>query len=238
MYLDNAHLRLRVVAEEHLLVGVFLAFLLVFRTAVHLAAIGGGHGEVIGNIDTVVDKLHTDVAVKHAEVDTLLQRLVTGRIEDVVDHLVQQSLLVNVALAHDFLHCLGGINQRILVLMEYHGLGNGGRFHLESLQLERGIDGAIVGSHGKLVALFDGPQAVGEHGILRKGMAFRLVDVFFQIAQCLVHLQIARRLIERSVDTLVELFLLHFHHLLNIGELKKEQSQKGKPHDDGYGPNR
>ena len=238
MNLHHAHLRLRVVAEQHLAVAVLLALVGVVGTAVDLAPVGCRHGEVVGNVDTVVGQLVADVGVEHAEVDALLQGLVAGGIEDVVDHLVEQCLLIDVAVAHNLLHRLGGIGQRVLVLAQNHGLGYAGGLHLEGFHLERRVDGAVVGSHGKLVALLDGAaQTVDGDGVLLEGTALRGVDVLLQIAKGLVLLQVVRGLIERTVDTLVKLLLLHLDHLLDIRELKVEQRQERESHDDGYNPN-
>ncbi len=50
----NAHLRLRVITEQHLLIGVFLAFLFVVGTAVHLSSVSGRYREMIWDVDAVV----------------------------------------------------------------------------------------------------------------------------------------------------------------------------------------
>ena len=57
------------------------------------------------------------------------------------------------------------------------------------------------------------------HRVLLEGLTLSLVDVFLKITQGLVKLQIARGLIERTVDTLVKLLFLHIHHLLDILEM-------------------
>ena len=75
---NDTTLRLRVVAEKHLLVGIFLAFVGIVRTTVDLTTISGRDGQMIGNIDAVVDELGTDVLIEHTEIDTLLQGFVAG----------------------------------------------------------------------------------------------------------------------------------------------------------------
>ena len=80
-------------------------------------------------------------------------------------------------------------------------------------------------------------NAVYCHRVLLEGTALSLVDVFLQITMGLVQLQVVGSLIERTVDTLVKLLLLHLHHLFDIGELKVEQRQERESHDDGYNPN-
>ena len=156
MNLHHTHLRLRVVLEQLLRIGKLTTLLLEVWTAVHLAAIGCRNGEMIGNIDTVVDELSTDVAVKQTEIDAFLQRFLAGGIENIVDDLVQQRLLVDITVAHNLLHGLRSIGQRVLVLTQNHRLGHRGRLHLQRLHLERAIDRAVVGSYRKLVGLLDG----------------------------------------------------------------------------------
>ncbi len=186
----------------------------------------------------LIDQLVTYLLVEHAEVDALLQRLVAGCIEDSVNHLVEQCLLVDIAVAHYLLHRLGSIDQRVFVLAQNHGLGNGGGLQLERLHLERAVHRTVVGSHGKLMAVLDGaPDAVDRHRVLLEGAALRLLDILLQVALRLVQLHIVGCLIEAAVHTLVELLLLHLHHLLDIGELKEEQRQERESHDDGYDPN-
>ena len=48
------------------------------RATIHLTPIARFNGEVIRNVDTVVEQFHLDVAIKQSEVDTFLQRLVGG----------------------------------------------------------------------------------------------------------------------------------------------------------------
>ena len=191
----NTHLRLRVVAEQYLTIGIFLTFLFKVRTAIHLSSVSRRYRKVIRDVDAVVGQLFTNIVVEHTEVDALLQRLLAGSIENVVNHLVQQRTLIDITVTDNLLHGLCRISQRTLILAEYHGLGHRCRLHLEGLQLERRIDRTVVGSNGKLVALLDAAQSVRVYRVLRKGTTLRLVDIFFQIAQGLVHLQITRGLI-------------------------------------------
>ena len=127
---------------------------------------------------------------------------------------------------NNLLHRLGSVHQRVLVLTHNHGLGNRRRLHLEGLQLERRIHRTVVGSNGKLMGMLDGTQPVAEHRVLLESTALGFLDVLFQIARGLVHLQIMRGLIETAIHTLVELLFLHLDHLLDIGELKVEQRQE------------
>ena len=76
------------------------------------------------------------------------------------------------------------------------------------------------------MGVLDRAESIAEHGVLLKSTTFGFLDIFFQIARSLVHLQIVRGLIETTIHTLVELLFLHFNHLLNIGELKIEQRQE------------
>ena len=57
MYFQHSHLVGRVVAEQHLRIGILLAGGLVVRAAVHLASIACGHREVVGYLDAVVDAM-------------------------------------------------------------------------------------------------------------------------------------------------------------------------------------
>ena len=80
-------------------------------------------------------------------------------------------------------------------------------------------------------------KTVNHHRVLGEGPALCVVDVLFQVSASLVQLHIVGDLIERAVHTLVKLFFLHLHHLIDIGELKEEQRQERESHDDGYCPN-
>ena len=59
-------------------------------------------------------------------------------------------------------------------------------------------------------------KTVDHHGVLLIGPALGLHDILFQITLRLIDFQVTRCLIEGAVDTFVELFLLHFHHFLNV----------------------
>ena len=87
--LHNAHLVGRVVAEEHLRVGIFYAIASIVRTAVNLATVVGGDGEVIWYVDTIVHQLCLDILVEESEVDAFLQWFLRSLVEDVVNNLVK-----------------------------------------------------------------------------------------------------------------------------------------------------
>ena len=234
----HTHLRPWVVLEKILLIGKLLTFVRIVRTTEHLTTIGGRNSEMIRDVDTVVNQFGTDVLIEHTEVNTFLQRLIASSIKDVIDHLVEQCFLIDIAIANNLLHGLGSVSQRILILTQNHRLGNRRWFHLKGLQLERGIDSTIVCSHCKLMGMLNGAiKTIDHHRVLRKGSALSLIDVFFKISERLVHLHVMRDLIERAVHTLIELLFLHLNHLLDIGELKEEQGQERESHNRGYCPN-
>ena len=85
MNLYNAHLVGRVVAEEHLRVGIFYAIASIVRTTINLATIVGGDGEVIWYVDTIVHQLCLDILVEESEVDAFLQWFLRSLVEDVVN---------------------------------------------------------------------------------------------------------------------------------------------------------
>jgi len=122
--------------EERLRVSVLLALLTVVRTAVHLTPVSRLHPEMIRDVDTIVHQFHLDVTIKEFEVDTLLQRLVACRIEDIVDHLVEQRFLIDIAVTHNLLQRLRGLRDAVLVSTQNHRLGHTSRLDGKGLQLE------------------------------------------------------------------------------------------------------
>lgn len=81
-------------------------------------------------------------------------------------------------------------------------------------------------------------EAIDHDRVLLKGLTFCFLHILFQITECLIHLKVSRCLIEATVHGLIELFLLHLRHLLNIGELKPKKTYKRESHDYCYDPNR
>ena len=227
MDLHHTHLRRGVVTEEGLLVGVFLTLLAIVRTTVYLAAVGSFHTEVVRDVDAIVHQFDLDVTIEQLEVDALLQGLVAGGIEDVIDHFVEQRLLIDITVTDNLLQRFRGLGDGVLISAQDHSLGYVGWLDGEGLQFKGTIDGAVVGCHSKLMALTNGAvETIDRHGVLAEGFALRLLHVFLQITERFIHLQITRCLIEAAVHRLVELFLLHLYHLLDVGDLKNEKSQE------------
>ena len=103
---DDAPLRLGIVAEEHLLIAVLLALIGIVGAAVNLAPVLGGDDEVVGDVDAIVHQLSLEVLVEQAEVDALLERLLRGRVDDGEHNLVEQGLLIDIAVLDDLLQGL------------------------------------------------------------------------------------------------------------------------------------
>ena len=81
-------------------------------------------------------------------------------------------------------------------------------------------------------------QVINHHGVLLDGTTLGLLHILFQIPTGLVHLEITRGLIKTTVYRLIELLLLHLHHLLHIGKLEQQKTYEGEAHDCRYNPNR
>ena len=81
-------------------------------------------------------------------------------------------------------------------------------------------------------------ETIYDHRILLIGLALGSLQVLLKVSLGLVHLEIARSLIQAAVYRLVELLLLHLRHLLDVRELKVEQAYKREAHYDCYNPNR
>ena len=58
---------------------------------------------MIGDINTIVHQFGTDILIKEFEIDTLLQGLVTGRIEDIIYNFIEQCFLIDIAVTNDLL---------------------------------------------------------------------------------------------------------------------------------------
>ena len=102
----NAHLRLRVVAEQYLRVGELFAFVCVIRTAIYLASVLCADGKVVWYVHSVVHQLCFEVLIEQLEVDAFLKRTFRSGVEYRVDHLVEQRLLIDVAVLYYFLQRL------------------------------------------------------------------------------------------------------------------------------------
>ena len=184
----NAHhaaLVLRVVAEQHLRICIFLALVAIVGTAVHLAPVGPRHREMIRDVDAVVHQLRLQVAVEQLEVDALAQGLVAGGEEDAVYHLVEQGLLVDVAVLHNLPHRPCGRIDRVLVVAQNHRLRDVCRLGGNRLQLERRIHRAVLSCHRVLVRLLHaavGFPRPGSQGVFFHGAPLGGVHVLFQIA--------------------------------------------------------
>ena len=237
----HAHVRCRVIAEEHLAIGVLTALITIVGTPVDLTSVLCRDGEVVRDVDAVVHQLSFDVLVEDLEVDTLFQRFVRSRVEHVHDHLIEQSLLIDISVLDDLLQRLAGRSVGVAVGAQDHSFGHLCGFHCHGLQLKRRVDGAVLARHGILMRVLHaavvGFSASGAYAVFAVSVALGLVDVFLKITQRLVELQIAGSLIEGAVDAFVELFLLHVGHLTDVGELQAKQDDKGHAHDDGDGPN-
>ena len=85
---------------------MFLTFLTIVRTTVYLTSVGCFHPEMIRDVDTVIHQFRTNVLIEKLEVDTLLQRTVGRSIENIIDHLIEQSFLIDIAVTHNLLQGL------------------------------------------------------------------------------------------------------------------------------------
>ena len=82
----------------------------------------GRNGEVVGNVDAIVHHLCLEILIEKLKVDTLLEGFVRGRIEDVIDDLVEHGFLVDIAVTHNLLHGLARLCLGVLICMKNHGL--------------------------------------------------------------------------------------------------------------------
>ena len=103
VHTQHTHTRRRLIAIERLGVGELRTLVAIVGTTVNLAAILRTHGEVVRDVDTVVDELSLDVLVEDAEVDALLQRFVGRRIEHIHHHLIEQGALIDVTVLDQLL---------------------------------------------------------------------------------------------------------------------------------------
>ncbi len=241
MYAHLTGLVLRIVPEELLLIDILLAFVGIVRTAIHFASVLRVHGEMIGNIHAVVHQLGLQLLVERLEVDTFLQGLVAGGIEDTIHHIVEQGLLIDVAVPHNLTHRLRSLIDRVLVVTQNQRLGHLRGFERGGLEHERGVHVPVLVGHRVLVRLLQravGRTASSPHGVATVCATLCLVDVFLQIAKRFIQLEVTRCLIERFVHRLVELLLLHLNHLVDVFQLEEEQGQETEAHDHRYCPNR
>ena len=114
--LEVVPLRGRIVGVEHLRdhVGrpgrLLERFVLIDRHAVLVH-----HGENVGQIQTAVDELSAEVAVERTEVHAFVDGLEVGRVDQIIEHLVDQSGLILVALQQVLLLLLGSADDGVLM---------------------------------------------------------------------------------------------------------------------------
>ena len=240
MHAHYAHLRSRIVAEEHLAIGVFGALIRIVGAAINLAPVLRRHRKVVGNIDAVIHQFGLQVLVQNLKVDPFLQRFVGGGVKHVHDYFVKKRLLINISVLDYFLQRLACFVNRVAVGAQNHGLGNVYRLGSHRLQLERRIHGSVFSGHGILVRVLNRSvvslSRTRPHAILDIGSALGFVDILLQITQRLVELQIARGLIKGTIDAFVKLLLFHIGHFLNVSQLQTKQNNKGHAHDNGNRP--
>ena len=58
---------------------------------------------MVRDIDAIVQQFRTDVLIEQLEIYALFQRLVTGSIKNVIYHLVEQSLLIDITVTNNLL---------------------------------------------------------------------------------------------------------------------------------------
>ena len=201
----------RVVAKEHLTETALHPLVRVVGAAIDLSSVLGLHHKVVRDVDAVVHHLRFQVLVQQLEVDALLERFLRSGIEDIIDHLVEHALLIDVAVADDFLQALLRSRDRTAVVAQDHGLRRLRRFVGDGLHLKRRV--------ARLA-----PSA--SPTLLRCALALLLIHVALQIAQRLVELHVARGLIQGTVDGLVKLLPLHLGHFLDVVELQQQQGQE------------
>ena len=104
MDVHNTHLRVRIITEKNLRIGILLAFIRIVRTTIDLSTITCIDLKMIRNGDSVVEKLCTDILIKHLEVYPLLQWLVRCSIENVIYNLIKQRPLIDISVSDNLLH--------------------------------------------------------------------------------------------------------------------------------------
>ena len=241
MHLHHAHLRSRIVAEEHLRIGKLHALVGIVGTTVHLATVLCGNREMVRNVDTIIHQFRLQVLIEYLEVNSLFQRLFRCRIKHIHHHLVEQRLLVHIAVLHYFLKRFARCVVRVAIVLQNHGLGHLRGLRGDGFQLEGRIHRTILALHRKLMRALHG-AIVGiarpcAHAIHPIGMPLGLVHILLQIAQRLIELQVARRLVEGAVHAFVELLLLHVGHFLYVRQLQSKQYDEAQAHDNGDDPN-
>ena len=239
---DAHHTRLvlRIVLEKQLRIGILLTLVDIVGTTVYLAPILRGNSEMIGDVNAVVHQFSLKVLVEQLEVDTLIERFLRSGVEDAIDHFVEQCFLINIAVSHNLTHRLRGLRNGVFVVAQNHRLGHICRFRGNGLEFERGIYRTVVSGHRVLVRLLDATVGHGRtrtHGVVLNGASLCGVDILFQETERLVEFQISGSLIERLVDTLIKLFLLHLDHRLHVLQLYIEQGEERKPHHGGNNHN-
>ena len=149
---------------------------------------------MVGDAYTVVLQFCLQVMVERLEVHPLLKGFLRCRIEDVHHHLVEQRLLVDVAVSHNFLHRLIGLCERVLVVSHDEHLGHGCRLHLRSLHVER-REACPGVSHAPVRLVGDGVAIGSVGGVTATALPACLVDVHLKVFQRLVEFQVARGLV-------------------------------------------
>ena len=103
MNLHQTHFCGRVILEKYSCIRYILTFIIIVRTTVHLFSIFIHHGKMICDINAVIKQCRFQILIQILEINTFFQRLITCRIQNVIDHLVQQCTLVQISVLYNLL---------------------------------------------------------------------------------------------------------------------------------------
>ena len=182
-----------------------------------------GHRKMIRDINTIILQFHLQKCVQLLEIHPFLQRLVTGCMQYVRDHFIQQLTLIHVSILQDIAQGCRCI--RNILSGRYDRFRNiRPNFHLP-FKMSRSTRRTHLVT-GIFHYLFFRDMSATFHFFRQASRSFNGFRIGFQVFLGLNKFHITACLLQASLYRLVEMFTTHLDHLLDITYLQVNQAEE------------
>lgn len=219
----------RIVGEDGLCEEIPLDFRVILVGTVQDFVVLVVDGKLEGEVEPIVLKLRFQIGFQFLDVDTLHYGPGTGFAEHVENHLVEQSLLIEVLSLAGLLHVAVGADERIVVFGSRCCRRDDGT----GLFSERETGYGPVGRYDGELMMGGNVLLIVSLFIRREHLFLLLFQIFVQVALGFVEFEAGRYRIQAALDGLGKLLVSHLDHVLHIHDLYIEQPDKGECHDYG-----